>query len=90
MFFVLGKLNLFKLGRRGGGGVFSPHPLLKYESGYEDFYRSLKAIIAKDKYEKCLKMFKANDCTTIGDWLRVYNVADVVPFIEVFRKMAEQ
>ena len=24
------------------------------------------------------------------DWLRIYNVADVVPFIEVFRKTAEQ
>ena len=24
----------------------------------------------------------------MGDWLRVYNVADVVPFIEAFRKMA--
>ena len=35
-------------------------------------------------------MFKANNCTTMGDWLRVYNVADVLPFIEAFRKMAEQ
>ena len=35
-------------------------------------------------------MFKENDCTTICDWLRVYNLADVVPFIEAFRKMAEQ
>ena len=26
----------------------------------------------------------------MGDWLRVYNVADVAPFIEAFRKMAEQ
>ena len=26
----------------------------------------------------------------MSDWLRVYNVADVVPFIEAFRKMAEQ
>ena len=25
----------------------------------------------------------------MGDWLRLYNVADVVPFIETFRKMAE-
>ena len=24
------------------------------------------------------------------DWLRVYNVADVAPFIEIFKKMAEQ
>ena len=36
------------------------------------------------------KLFKENDCTTIGDWLRVYNGADVVPSIEAFRKMAEQ
>ena len=26
----------------------------------------------------------------MGDWLRVYKVADVVPFIEAFRKIAEQ
>ena len=35
-------------------------------------------------------MFMANDCTRMGDWLRVYNVGDVVPFIEAFSKMAEQ
>ena len=35
-------------------------------------------------------MFKENNCTIMKDWLRVYNVADVVPFIEVFRKVAEQ
>ena len=34
-------------------------------------------------------LFKENDCTTMGDWLRIYNVADVVPFIETFRKMTE-
>ena len=26
----------------------------------------------------------------MGDWLRVYNAEDVVPFIEAFRKMSEQ
>ena len=26
----------------------------------------------------------------MGDWLQVYNVADVVRFIEAFRKIAEQ
>ena len=31
-----------------------------------------------------------NDCTTMGDWLRPYNVEDVVPSIEAFKKMAEQ
>ena len=33
-------------------------------------------------------MFQENDCTTMGDWLRLYNVEDVVLFIEAFRKMA--
>ena len=49
---------------------------------YEDFYISLKSAITKDKYEQFLKMFKENDCTTMGVWLWVYNVADVVPFNE--------
>ena len=57
---------------------------------YEDFYSSIKATVAKDEYEQFLRMFKANNCTSMGDWLQVYNVADVVPFIEAFRKMAEQ
>ena len=34
-------------------------------------------------------LFKENDCTTMDDWLWIYNVADVVPFIETFRKMVE-
>ena len=37
-----------------------------------------------------MKLFKENDCTTMGDRLRLYNVADIVLFIEAFRKMAEQ
>ena len=57
---------------------------------YEDFYSSFKPTITRDEYERFLKLFKENDCTTIGDWLRVHNVADVILFIETFRKMAEQ
>ena len=57
---------------------------------YEDFYSSIKSTITRDEYEQFFKLFNENDCTTIGDWLRVYNVADAVPFIEVFRKMAGQ
>ena len=57
---------------------------------YEDFYSSLKPTITRDEYEQFLKLFKENDCTTMGNWPRAYNVADVVPFIETFRKMAEQ
>ena len=57
---------------------------------YEDFYSSLKPTITRDEYEQFLKLFKENDCTTMGERLRLYNVADVVLFIEAFRKMAEQ
>ena len=46
--------------------------------------------MTRDQYERLLCMFKENDCATMSNWLRVYNVADVVPFIEAFRKMAEQ
>ena len=58
--------------------------------GYEDFYSSLKPTIPKDEYEQFFKLFKANDSTTLGDWLRVYNVPDFVPFVQAFRRMAEQ
>ena len=57
---------------------------------YEDFYSTLKPTITRDEYEQFLKLFKENDCTKMGDWLRICNVADVVSFIEVFRKMAGQ
>ena len=55
-----------------------------------DACSSLKSTFTRDEYEESLKFFKENDCTTMGDWLRVYNVADIVPFIEAFRKMAGQ
>ena len=57
---------------------------------YEDFYSSLKPTITRDECERFLRLFKENDCITMGDWLRVYNIADVVLFIEAFRKTAEQ
>ena len=57
---------------------------------YEDFYSSLKPTIAKDEYEEFLKMFKANNCTTMGDWLRVYNVADVASFMYAKTQLTSQ
>ena len=58
---------------------------------YEDFYSNLKSSeIIRDEYEQFLKLFKENDCTTIGNWLRVYNVTVVLLFIEAFRKIAGQ
>ena len=57
---------------------------------YEDFYSNLKPTITREEYKRFLTLFKENDCATMDDWLRVYNVADVVPFIKAFRKMAGQ
>ena len=42
---------------------------------YEDFYSSLKPTITRDEYKRFLKLFKENDCTSMGDWLRVDKVA---------------
>ena len=41
---------------------------------YEDFYSSLKPTTTRDEYERFLKLFKTNDCTTMSDWLQAYNV----------------
>ena len=57
---------------------------------YEEIYSSLKPTIKRDEYKRFLKLFTANEYTTMGDYLRVYNVADVVPFIEPFKKKAGQ
>ena len=47
---------------------------------YEGFYSNLKSSnITRDEYKRFLELFKENDCTTMGDWLRVYNNAGVVP-----------
>ena len=59
-------------------------------ASYEDFYRSLESIITRNECEQFLKLLKGNYCATMGDWLQVYNVADVVSFIKALRKMAEQ
>ena len=50
----------------------------------------MKPTITRDEYKQFLKLLKENDCTAMGDWLRIYNVADVASFIEAFRKMAGQ
>ena len=40
---------------------------------HEDFYSSLKSSdIKRNEYEQFSKLFKENDCTTMGDWLRLF------------------
>ena len=48
---------------------------------YEDFYSSLKSTITRDECEQFLNLFKENDCTTVGNWLWVYNVEDFCPLL---------
>ena len=37
-----------------------------------------------NEYEEFSKHFKSSVCIEISDSLQIYNVADVVPFIETF------
>ena len=34
---------------------------------YEDFYSSIKSTVTRDEYKQFLKLFKENDCTTMGN-----------------------
>ena len=49
---------------------------------YEDFSSSMKSTITRHEDELSSKLFREKDCTTIGDWLRVYDVADVAMFLK--------
>ena len=49
---------------------------------YEELYSSIKSTITRYEYEQFLKLFKENGCTTTGDWLGAYKVADVVPLLK--------
>ena len=57
---------------------------------HEDCYNSIKSTITRDGYKFFLKLFKENCCTAMADSMRVQNVAEVVLFIELFRKMVGQ
>ena len=54
---------------------------------HEDFYSSLKKKnISKEEYEEYLIEFKKRGCVTMLDWLKEYNLNDVIPFLEALRK----
>ena len=54
------------------------------------FYSSLKGEISSQDYEEFVKEFYARGCETMMDWLREYNLADVIPFIEAADKTRKQ
>ena len=59
---------------------------------YENFYSSLsgKNTLSLEEYEEFCAEFNKRGCVTMMDWLREYNLADVVPFIEAVDKTRRQ
>ena len=54
---------------------------------HEDFYSSLKKKnISLEEYEEYLIEFKKRGCVTMLDWLKEYNLNDVIPFLEALEK----
>ncbi len=60
--------------------------------GHEAFYSSLKQkiTVSHQEYEEFKLEFHKRGCVTMMDWLREYNVADVVPFVEALEKTRQQ
>ena len=58
----------------------------------EAFYSSLKGKnpLSHQEYEEFVREFYARGCATMMDWLREYNLADVIPFIEALDKTRKQ
>ena len=55
----------------------------------EHFYSSLggKNTLSSEKYEELWAEFYKRGCVTMMDWLREYNLADVVSFVEAVDKI---
>ena len=56
----------------------------------EAFYSSLKGELSSQEYEEFVREFYARGCATMMDWLREYNLVDVIPFIEAVDKTRKQ
>ena len=54
----------------------------------KDFYSKLKGqiTITKEEYEQFKIDFHNKGCVTMRDWLKIYNLIDVVPFVEALEK----
>ena len=59
---------------------------------HEHFYSSLsgKNTLSSEEYEEFCGEFHKRGCVTMMDWLREYNLADVVPFVEAVKKTRRQ
>ena len=59
---------------------------------HEHFYSSLngKNTLSSEEYEEFCAEFHKRGCVTMMDWLREYNLADVMPFVEAVNKTRRQ
>ena len=59
---------------------------------YTNFFSKLKGgfTITPSEYNEFVREFHSRGCVTMMDWLRVYNEADVIPFIEAVNKTRKQ
>ena len=57
---------------------------------HECFYSKLKGNITCDEYDKFVQDFSERGYKMMIDWLRVYNKAIVIPFIEAIDKTHKQ
>ena len=56
---------------------------------HEHFYSSLsgkKNTLSIEEYEEFRAEFQKRECVTMMEWLREYNLADVMPFVEDVNK----
>ena len=57
---------------------------------HDAFYSKLKGNITHDEYDKFVRHLDARGCKTMMDWLKVYNKADEILFIEAVDKTHKQ
>ena len=59
---------------------------------HEHFYSSLsgKNTLSTEEYEEFCAKFHKWEWVTMMDWIRKYNLADVVPFVEAVKKTRRQ
>ena len=49
-----------------------------------------KNTLSIEEYEEFCAEFQKRECVTMMEWLREYNLADVVPFVESVKKTRRQ
>ena len=52
----------------------------------EAFTTRMKGSLDKQSYDGFLSKYQEEGCKDMGDWMRVYNLADVVPFADCLQK----